>query len=402
MTGLALGLASVLGSGLAGGLGWLGLRARGMDRCFLDYLRDSPRRQPPRPGDPVHVLLCIADHYEPKGGNATRSEASRRVADWVDDYPKMFERFQDSDGRPPRHTFFYPAEEYEPEYLDDLAGLCRAGFGEVEIHLHHDDDTSANLRRTLLEFKDILADRHGLLSKTRGSDEIAYGFIHGNWALDNSRPDGRFCGVNDELDILRQTGCYADFTMPSAPDRCQVRTTNRIYYAADDPRKPRSHDRGSEIGSSTPPDNALLMIQGPLILDWTGRGRLPIPRLENGCIQGNQPPTIPRLDLWLRARVQVRTRPDWFFVKLHTHGTQSQNQAILLGDPMTRFHEGLARRKADDPNFHVHYVTAREMYNLARAAEAGYSGPVAGALDHLLIPITRDPSTMTHHSEAAR
>ena len=45
--------------------------------------------------------------------------------------------------------FFFPIEEYEPEYLDALAELCRAGFGEVEIHLHHDHDTPGTLRAKL-------------------------------------------------------------------------------------------------------------------------------------------------------------------------------------------------------------------------------------------------------------
>jgi hypothetical protein len=48
---------------------------------------------------------------------------------------------------------------------------------------------------------------------------------------------------------------------------------------------------------------------------------------------------------------------------------------------MARFHEALARRAKDDSSFQYHYVTAREMYNLVRAAEAGWKGPVADARD---------------------
>ena len=58
-------------------------------------------------------------------------------------------RFRDSDGRPPRHTFFYPPEEYEPQYLDALTELCQAGFGEVEVHIHHRHDTAESLRDKL-------------------------------------------------------------------------------------------------------------------------------------------------------------------------------------------------------------------------------------------------------------
>jgi hypothetical protein len=92
-----------------------------------------------------------------------------------------------------------------------------------------------------------------------------------------------------------------------------------------------------------------------------------------------------RLDLWLRAGVRVPARPDWLFVKLHTHGAPERNQRVLLGPEMVAFHEGLARRAREDPSFCYHYVTAREMYNLARAAEAGWAGSVDEARDFELV-----------------
>jgi hypothetical protein len=45
----------------------------------------------------------------------------------------------------------------------------------------------------------------------------------------------------------------------------------------------------------------------------------------------------------------------------------------------------LARRAAEDPQFHYHYVTAREMCNLVKAAEASWKGSVADARDYLLL-----------------
>ena len=107
-----------------------------------------------------------------------------------EEYPRLCEEFRDSDGRPPRHTFFYPIEMYDETELDALAGPCRLGLCEVEIHLHHDGDTSENLKRTLLTFKEVLAVRHGLLARHRETRALAYGFVHGVWALDNSRPEG--------------------------------------------------------------------------------------------------------------------------------------------------------------------------------------------------------------------
>ena len=128
-----------------------------------------------------------------------------------------------------------------------------------------------------------------------------------------------------------------------------------------------------------------MLIQGPLVLDWRRRRWGVFPRPENGCIQASQPPHIDRLALWLKAGVQVPGRPDWFFVKLHAHGGHEYSHEVLLGEPMVQFHQDLADRARRDPNFHYHYVTAREMYNLVKAAEDGWSGTVAEALDYHLV-----------------
>jgi hypothetical protein len=344
------------------------LRRRGLDRCLLPLVLRSCA---PRPVGPVHVLLCVADHFEPQWGGPPAALATQRVRNWTTQYPDLFDAFRDSDGRPPRHTFFFPIDQYDDQHVAALAGLCRRGFGEVEIHLHHDHDTADNLRRTLENYKLIFAERHGLLSRRRGSGEIAYGFVHGNWALNNSRPDGRWCGVDNELNVLRETGCYADFTFPSAPDPTQPRKINSIYYS-------RDCDSGVDVGAARAAADSLMLIHGPLLLDWRRK------RIENGCLQSTQAPSMRRLDNWLRARIRVSSRPDWLFVKLHTHGATEGNQAVLLGEAMVEFHRALKRRAETNHEFCFHYVTAREMYNLAKAAEAGYSGSVAGALDYEL------------------
>lgn len=274
---------------------------------------------------------------------------------------------------------------YRREEVERVADLCRAGFGEVEVHLHHDNDTAAHLRQTLLDWKKLLRNEFGLLSIDKTGGNVHYAFIHGNWSLDNSRTDGRWCGVNNELDVLRETGCYADFTLPSYPSECQTRKINSIYYAVDDPDRPKSHDHGIDVGTSPRPDNSLMLIQGPLLLNWRSRKFGMIPRVENANLQNNQPPTERRLELWLKAGIRVPSRPDWVFVKLHTHGAPEKNQSVLLGDAMVRFHEALAARSGAEAGFQFHYVTAREMYNLARAAEAGWEGSVSDARDFELV-----------------
>ncbi|MEQ1757832.1 MAG: hypothetical protein ABL986_05900 [Vicinamibacterales bacterium] len=329
-----------------------------------------------RPEGPIDILFCLADHYEPDFGNPGLDVERERVKAWVQGYPRMASRFADSDGRPPRHTFFYPAEKYTPEHLDALAGLCRDGYGEVEVHLHHDNDTSSALHERLAEFRDTLFHRHGLLRKNKAG-EITFGFIHGNWALDNSREDGRWCGVNDELTVLRKLGCYADFTLPAAPDTSQTRTVNSIYYAVDDPARPRSHEYGvaAAVGVAPPPDG-LLMIQGPLTFDWQRRIGGVLPGMENGAVDASPAHhlLLDRFRRWVDVGVSVEGRPDWVFIKVHTHGAKEDNAEVLLGEGAERFHADINRHFNDGTHYRLHYVTAWEMAKVVRAAELGCSG----------------------------
>jgi hypothetical protein len=166
----------------------------------------------------------------------------------------------------------------------------------------------------------------------------------------------------------------------------QTRKINSVYYAKGVPGRAKSHDTGIDVGVESAPEGSLMLIQGPLLLNWSEKKWGLLPRIENGCLQRSQPPSSSRIDLWLKARVQVPTRPDWFFVKLHSHGAPEENQRVMLGEPMLELHRELARRSARNGQFHFHYVTAREMYNLAKAAEAGWRGSVEEARDFELIP----------------
>ena len=72
--------------------------------------------------------------------------------------------------------------------------------------------------------------------------------------------------MRNELKVLEETGCYADFTMPSAPDPTQTRIINRIYYARGT-SEPKSHDVGVPAtvkGNADGNANKLLLVQGPL------------------------------------------------------------------------------------------------------------------------------------------
>lgn len=320
----------------------------------------------------THIMFCFVDHYEPQWKNPDNIELERqRVDRWFEQYPTMAEQFKDADGCSPKHTFFYPEEEYRQEHLAKLSDMCYRGYGEIEIHLHHENDTSNNLTQSLASFAKKLHENHGALPIDPTTGQIKYAFIHGNWCLDNSHPNGEWCGVNDELIVLNNTGCYADLTFPSAPNPTQPRTINSIYYVKDDPLKSKSHDKGINVRVGGKPWGDLMLINGPLMLNWKQRKFGIMPRVENADIRTSNPPSPERIDLWVNANVHVENQPNWRFIKIHTHGTQDKDMDILLGRPIEKMHEYLNDKYNDGQNYKLHYVSSREMYNIIKAAEAG-------------------------------
>lgn len=349
----------------------------------------------------VHLIIALADHFEPAyvpnppGGYAEKNIQERRLEKWCKEYPGAVREWRDQEGFPFRHTYFYPAEQYDKDLLDRLAEHCRTGWGEVEIHLHHGvnrPDNSANTRRQLEDFRDALT-RHGCLSRWDGEGSARYAFVHGNWALANSY-QGRFCGVDDEMKILAETGCYADLTLPSAPTRAQIRKINALYECSLPLDEQAPHRRGRDLTSGRPPTTFPLIIQGPLLLDFARRIRgWPVPRIDNSEISTAHPATVERLRLWRQAGITVRGRPDWLFIKLHCHGMIPRDNEAMLGAPMRNFLRDVVQEAKSGHQYALHFVTAREMINIALAACDGRDGRPGDYRDYRLRPITAASST---------
>jgi hypothetical protein len=318
-----------------------------------------------------HVFFCFVDHYEPLWHGADERAGIERVEMWHRQYPLIVDRHRDNGGFVPQHVFFYPQEEYLPQCLEMLADLQRRGFGEVEIHLHHDNDTAEGFREKIESFKATLHEEHGLLRNDPASGRLVYGFIHGNWALDDSGAGGRHCGVRDEISVLRDTGCYADFTYPSAPHPTQPPVINRIYYATGSPDRRASHHRGVDARYGSPPSGDLLLINGPLALNWRRRKAGLMPAVENGDITDINPGTLDRADLWVRTGVHVAGWPRWVFIKLHTHGAQEANAGYLLSPRGGEMYADLLRRFNDGKRYVLHFVTAWQMFRCVKALERG-------------------------------
>jgi len=319
------------------------------------YIRQRLRQITQRAAPPLErIWLTIADHYEPKWRRADLSTAQSRVALWRAAWPEIARRCRpDSLGNAPRYTFFFPEEEYHPTLIEPLAEMVHEEIADVEVHLHHDGEGRQNFVDRISTFCKTLHNEHGLLRKRNG--KLTFGFIHGNWALDNSRPDGRLCGLNDEIRVLRDLGCYADFTMPSGDSPTQARLVNTIYYCNGDPDRPKSYDDGVPVTPGGAVDGDLLIIPGPLGMRWRDRW---LPRLETGELRYGNVATSYRVRRWVDIAPRIGTNS---FVKLYTHGAQERNSAALLSGVLeTAFN--LLVEEANRRECAIHFVSAWQMY----------------------------------------
>ena len=348
---------------------------------------------------PVHLIFALADHFEPaidpEDGQkrVPRSEQERRLESWMREYPKVIDGWRDHDGRPLVHTYFYPAEQYDQGLLEMLADHCQAGWGEVEVHLHHgipQPDTAENTRRVLTEFRDQLAFRHRCLALEEGSTRPGYAFVHGNFALANSA-NGRFCGVDSEMQILAETGCYADLTMPSGVwHPAQTEKINSVYECALPLDHAAPHRQGHDLAAGRVPKTFPLIVQGPLITDFQRTLRSARPILDNGAITGANPAIMHRLSLWQRAQICVLGRPDWLFIKLHCHSMDPTQKDAVIGDSFRNFLAALVGGAADRKET-LHFVAAREMANILLAACDGREGNPSDYRDYRFKRIAEVP-----------
>lgn len=333
---------------------------------------------------PVHVFFLVADHFEP----GRRKDI---LARWERDYPVLAARHRDSGGRPVQHTWFYPGEQPLDANLEALQRLVVVGYGEVELHYHHGGDSIESTRRKFSAAIEWFQ-HYGFLRTADGRTSFA--FVHGNWALDNSEGPS-LCGVNRELALLRELGCFADFTFPALWREAQPAWVNRIAMATDD-EKPKSYDRSVPVRVGSAPSGDLLIFQGPLQIYPVWDPRWLWWRVEDGDIHPSVPVDERRVDLWIRANIHVPGKADWIFVKVHGHGASSDGDAEeFLGRNFERALSHLESRYNDGVHYILHYVTAREAYNLVRAAEAGVTGQPERYYDYVIKPYVASAGSHT-------
>lgn len=351
-------------------------------------------------GNPKHLIFVVANHFEPswnkQGATLDWNTQLTKLDRWCEQAQLIGAAVRDADGTPFRHTNFYPAEQYHPRLVQRLAELQAQGLGEVEIHLHHGvdkPDSAEGLRRSLTDFRDVLANEHQCLSRVDGNSSPQFAFVHGNLALANSA-GGRFCGVDSEMRILADVGCYADLTLPSAPDQSQVSRINAIYQCGHSLDEQRSHRSGPSIKVGRKEPQLPLIFTGPLVFNWRRRAYgLPIPRLDDGGLTATQPLDIARLNRWRSARIHVEGRPDWIFIKLYCHGFFQFDQPSTIGERIRQFWEEVIEYGDRTNELKIHFASAREAFNMVIAAIDGKDGEPGRYRDYRLRQIMREQST---------
>ena len=348
------------------------------------YFRDALSGRYSHADKTTDLFFLMCDHWEPGYGDRNVNAA----VDWLARYKEIAVDHLDSDGRRFQYTWFYPVDNIEEPVLRQLSQAAFEGFGEVEVHWHHGHNSSEIYENDLVNGLALFT-KYGALVDTLGAAP-RWTFIHGNWSLDGSIP-GK-CGVPDEIAIMQRHGCYADFTFPAPGTVGQPSTINRIYYIEETPAA-KSYDKGVEarVGVN---GSGFLMFPGPLALDY----RNPLILIENTAIDDSEATGFSgalrkpdnyrdyfrpsRIQVWNDVHIGVAGKPEWVFVKAHAHGMQNTEE--LLGGQLDAMLDELEKYCAER-NIRLHYVTAREAFNVVKAVEQQLPGPPTEHYD-LVVP----------------
>lgn len=320
-----------------------------------------------------HVIFLVVDHHEPGHGK----RGIKKSKAWLKAYKNNVDGIYDDYGNPVQYTWFYPYDHLNSQVVLNLNALVFDGLGEVEFHWHHGPHTNESFAQDI-ETALSWFNSHGTMLPVGDDSKPQFGFVHGNWALDNSSLP-KYCGVNRELDILQRFGCYADFTFTTFGTKAQPSKINSIYYAVDTDQ-PKSYNSGADARLGVH-YNGLMIFEGPVCNDWHDL------IWECAALETTSPFKPHRVNLWLKNAPTVKGRPEWLFVKVYTHGSQSRD--VILGSQFRDMFAEL-KRISKEKGLSLHFVTAREAYNIVKAAEDGQIGNPENYRDYSLKkPINR-------------
>ncbi len=187
-----------------------------------------------------------------------------------------------------------------------------------------------------------------------------------------------------QIRALKDIGCYADMSFPDIGIRDQPVRINTICYmssVASDPFVDRMALRTGEVGIGD-----LVVIDGPLLIDWTDWRHRFGPLVEDGRLTPMNPPDPCRAGSWIRANVHVIGQPNWIFAKLKIAEVSNVASVRKFREWLDRTLTYLETMYRDNEAYRLHYVTAREMYNISKAAEAGRTGDAGAFRNYIIAP----------------
>jgi len=300
-------------------------------RRAVPYVKSTKRKKNRGAQEPLHLYAAFCNHLSPFRGNVSQEIAEHRIVTWQREYTHFASKHKDSLGNHPVHTFFYDEADYNPRFIDVLYRMCKSGIADVEILLRHNQNIPHNFKRKVEGFRDVLFHHHGLLRQN--GEAISFAFVH-DYCGSHQQSD--FCGASEKPLILKECGCYADFTLTYRKKRATIKNS------ADD----------------------LLLIEGPLGVSW----KTLLPRAENGEISARSRFTPRRARMWLNTVPQINGDTKNIFLKLHTYGAVDSTVRYLFGESGIHELYGYLEKAADSGSgLILHYVSAYEMYRKIEA-----------------------------------
>ncbi len=316
------------------------------------------------PDNEKHLIFVMVDHYE-HGGRRAKERGAKENEIWCDKFMEISDRHEDDYGNNFRYTWFYPFDHHNDKIMERLSKMAYGGYGEVELHWHLVSDSDVNRENFTAKLSEAIEwfQSYGAFITAEDS-KTAFAYVAGIWDLDAGRGGTETHGITDQIQKLVDQGCYADFTFSTIGTNAQPSTVNSLYCVKDDPDEPKSYDTGqpSTVGQTV--DNQLLIFQGPSALSWNGD-------IEYGAIE-NDPRFEPgRISKWIDANIHVHGRPEWVFVKVYSHGAQSQD--VVLAHDMDWMLASL-REECKQREIKLHFMSGREAFNVIKSAEDGKQG----------------------------
>lgn len=310
------------------------------------YLFDpAPRIHRDRPLD---ICFVFVDRFVPAGDPAAQLEA---VRNWQKAYGDLLEGHADSRGRCPKHTWFIEPSQLGPEAREQMAHWPERSWGEIEFLFDPSKQGGAE------ELRESIGREAELLREMGACPQGRFVAARGGAALTGGLQA-------EEVAELLHAGCQADLSFPALGSPAQPANVNRILDL---------HTHSGEVvfdvarADNSPPAESLLLLPGPTHIGLT------LGVFDGGTIGPGDPPYIWRIYHWLAAHVHLPGRPNWVFFVIHGSTASDPSRRMLLGKPLDRLWTAMEER-FKSPGHRLHYVTAREAVNIARAAQAGRDG----------------------------